>query len=56
MSTPGQGHEARPSKYGTCDYCCRETTVYAYVLWVCRRCLLEADRRYNRANATQEDS
>jgi ribosomal protein S14 len=41
--------ETRPSKYGVCDHCARETTVYAFVLWVCRQCLLDADRRYSRA-------
>lgn len=28
-----------PRKIGTCEYCLRMTTVYAYALWVCRRCL-----------------
>jgi ribosomal protein S14 len=28
-----------PHRAGTCEYCGRETTVYAYVLWTCRRCL-----------------
>jgi len=30
-----------PRKIGTCEYCCRTTTVYAYILWVCKRCLEE---------------
>ncbi len=28
-----------PRTHGTCEYCLRETTVYAFALWVCRRCL-----------------
>jgi hypothetical protein len=33
--------ERPPRKHGTCDWCGRTTTVYAYALWVCRRCLDE---------------
>ncbi len=34
-----------PHRIGVCEYCLRETTVYAYALWVCRRCLDEDPNR-----------
>lgn len=28
-----------PRKTGTCEYCLRAGPVYAFALWICRRCL-----------------
>jgi hypothetical protein len=32
-----------PHRFGMCEWCLHETTVYAYILWVCRDCLLSED-------------
>jgi hypothetical protein len=39
LTTPAPAVPA--AKHGVCEYCLRETTVYAYILRTCKRCLDE---------------